>query len=565
MSQLKKLFEGFYNENSSLIIYSILLSTIYSILTTIFLPNLISNLIDNINKKKSLGKEFVKMIPVFILIELANFGATSLRTQLEPEIIKYVTNQLLIMVFDKYEQENISINTSVLINKIYLIKKCFQEFSTIVFTIFIPRTIVLILSCVNLFLINKKIGVLIFVCIVIQLITSLYDLKDCMLKSYNENEVKDEIYDYIEDLFYNIDTIQLTPNGFERELKALNDMCHNIKKVESETLQCITNKQYISNIIKFIFCVIILYAIYKLNLPNKLNEKELNEKDTTTIILLIFGILNNISSISGSIPEATSRIGILMNNEDFLKSIYSVKTDENKITEMILTTNNIEFKNVSFSYDEKKILDNFNFSIDNNSFLCFYGPSGSGKSTFVKLIYGIETPTSGQILLGGNDISKYKLNEFRKYLSYINQNTSKLFHKSVYNNIIYGYNDTNELKERVKKLFNDFEFYDVFKNLDTNKEKWSFLNESVGKLGENLSGGQKQIIHLLRLELNDRAKVVILDEPSSALDDKSRESVSKYITYLNSKGKTILLITHDEYYKKICKKILNFSNDTNPM
>jgi ATP-binding cassette subfamily B protein len=560
MSELKKLIEGFYNQNSNVILQSILLATIYSVLTTIVLPNFISNLVDNINQKKSLKNEFIKIFPVFIFIEVANILATHFRTQLEPEIIKYVTNELLKMVFNKYEQENVSINTSVLINKIYLIKKCFQEFSTIVFTNFVPKIIALILSCINLIYINKKIGALIFVCIFIQIGTSLYDLKDCMLKSYNENEVKDEIYDYIEDLFFNIDTIQLTPNGFENELKTISDMCQNIKKVESETLQCITNKQYTSNIIKFVFCVIILYTIYKLN-----SSQELIGKDTTTILLLIFGLLNSITTISGSIPEATSRIGILMNNEDFLKSINSTKTDENKITEMILTCNNIEFKNVSFSYDEKKILDNLSLLIDNNSFICLYGPSGSGKSTFIKLIYGIETPTCGEILLEGYDISKYKLNEFRKNISYINQNTSKLFHKSVYNNIIYGYDDTNELKEKVKKLFTDFEFYDVFKNLDTNKEKWSFLNESVGKLGENLSGGQKQIIHLLRLELNNRAKVVILDEPSSALDDKSRESVSKYIKYLNSKGKTILLITHDEYYKKICNKILNFSNDTNPI
>ena len=120
-------------------------------------------------------------------------------------------------------------------------------------------------------------------------------------------------------------------------------------------------------------------------------------------------------------------------------------------------------------------------------------------------------------------------------------------------------------KKKVQNLFDKFNFYDIFKNLDKNKEKWSFLNEEVGKLGENLSGGQKQIVHLLRLDLNDISNTVILDEPSSALDDSTRESALNYIKYLNSKGKTILLITHDEYYKNVCDYILKFSNDKNPV
>ena len=136
---------------------------------------------------------------------------------------------------------------------------------------------------------------------------------------------------------------------------------------------------------------------------------------------------------------------------------------------------------------------------------------------------------------------------------------------TVYENIIYGYKDSPELKEQIKNVFEKFNFYDVFKNLDEDKEKWAFLNEKAGKLGENLSGGQKQIIHLLRLNLNTVSKILILDEPSSALDDKTRESASEYIKYLRTKQKTILLITHDDYYKNICDNVLKFSNDANPV
>jgi ATP-binding cassette subfamily B protein len=562
MEELKKLSTGFFKKNSELIITSIFLSALSSTIETVLVPRLLANIINNVSNKELLKIEFIKLVFIWLLVKVVYMTSTYYRRQLEPEITKYITNELLIMIFNKYEHENILTNVSVLINKIYLIKKCFQEFSYILFSVFIPRILVLLVGCVNVYLINSKIGLLLFACILFQIFTSVYDLKDCMVKSYDENETKDEMYEYIEDLFYNIDTIELTPNGFNFELKNINDMSDNIKKVEQESLDCITKKQYATNLIKFIFSVIILYFIYNLNMSN-----ELSPKDTTTILLLIIGILDNMSEISYYIPEATSKFGLLMNNEDFLKSI-SFDVNDNKINKDLkikLANGNIEFKNVSFSYENHKILDNFSLVIKENSFICLYGASGSGKSTFIKLIYGIEKPTSGQILLGGNDISEYQLKESRKYVSYINQNTTNLFNKTVYNNIIYGYNDTKELKDKIKKIFIDFDFYEIFKNLDEKKEKWSFLNENVGKLGENLSGGQKQLVHLLRLELNDTSKIVILDEPSSALDDKTRESVSKYIKYLNSKGKTILLITHDDYYKNICENILNFNNDTNPV
>jgi ABC-type multidrug transport system fused ATPase/permease subunit len=387
------------------------------------------------------------------------------------------------------------------------------------------------------------------------------NLNDCVSKSYFENENKDLLFEYIEDLFYNIDKIELTPNGFEFEIENIINISQISKNVEQESLECVTNKQYISYIINFGMTCIIFYNIYELY-----KIKEISSESITTIILLLTGMFDNIGEISYYTPEATAKLGTLLKNEDFLKSL-TVEKDENIDMDKKIMLNNgdIKFNNVSFKYENHKLIDNVTLIIPENSFICLYGPSGSGKSTFIKLIFGIEKPTEGSITIGGNDISEFYVREIRKYISYINQNTTNLFNTTVYKNIIYGYDDSTELKDKVKNIFTTFEFYDVFKNLDENKEKWSFLYEKVGKLGENLSGGQKQIIHLLRLSLNAISKIVILDEPSSALDDKTRESVLKYIKYLKSKQKTILLITHDEYYKNICDNVLKFSNNENPI
>ena len=127
-----------------------------------------------------------------------------------------------------------------------------------------------------------------------------------------------------------------------------------------------------------------------------------------------------------------------------------------------------------------------------------------------------------------------------------------LFNRPLFDNIVYGFINKKTKKkqkdafiEKIKDIFTKFEFYEIFENLDENKPKWSFLYESVGKLGKNLSGGQKQIVHLLKISFNENAKIIILDEPTSALDEKSRNAVLNYVKYLKDLGKSIFIIPID--------------------
>ena len=296
----------------------------------------------------------------------------------------------------------------------------------------------------------------------------------------------------------------------------------------------------------------------------------------TKTLLSLTGLFENIYEMTYYIPEISYKLGILKNNENFLKEL-KLKNENVLLNDFIFKNSIVEFKNVTFHYkntnDNKNhiLLKDFSIKFPENRIICLFGPSGSGKSSFIRLIFGSEKPNNGSILIGGNDISKFSLNSFRKYISYINQNTTNLFNKSVLNNILYGYytkseieENQDELTDKVKHVFEYFKFYEIFENLDENKSKWSFLYESVGKLGQKLSGGQKQIIHLIRIMFNKYSQIIILDEPTSALDEKSRNCVLNYVKYLRENGKTIFIITHDSFYKDICYSSLQFFQIKNP-
>ena len=556
-NELFKLVKELYNENQELILSTIIFSVLSSTFDSIFIPRMTANIFNSVNDSEKLKKNLIILVGFWIVVKLSYTFTSYYRKQLEPEITKFITLKLIKAVFKKYEQENEMTNVTVLINKINLIKKVFQELSYLMCTVFIPRIIVLLLSFYNIYNINPTMGLIIVICVPIQIVLLTYNVYDCVDKSFEDLENKDELYDHIEDLFYNIDIIQSIPDGFNKELENIIFLLKNSKDKETESLNCLSYKQNQGYLINIIIFSIILYFIYNLYV-----KKQIVPSDITKLILSISGLFDNMYEMSYYIPELINKLGVIKNNEKFLQSLLI----ENYIeySNLNLDKYNIEFDNVSFNYKNNKILENFSLNIKENNFLCLYGPSGSGKSTFLKLIFGIVKPQTGTIKIGNYEIYKNKIG-LRKYITYINQNSSKLFNKSVYDNIIYGYKDTPELREEIKNTFTKFNFYSIFENLDKDKEKWSFLDQNVGKLGDKLSGGQKQIIHLLTIDLNKNSKIIILDEISSAIDNKTKENVSEYIKYLKLKGKTILLITHDEYYKSKCDNILQFSEKENPI
>jgi subfamily B ATP-binding cassette protein MsbA len=240
------------------------------------------------------------------------------------------------------------------------------------------------------------------------------------------------------------------------------------------------------------------------------------------------------------IPNLTYKTSILKSNEKFLKDIFSNYTYTCDDSEFSLENfeNNITFKGVSFKYGNNIIFKNLDLLIPENKIITIYGGIGTGKSTFVKLIFKILKPDEGEILIGNKNIADWEPKKFRKYISYIDQNSSTLFNRTILENILYGkeegeYSEYSEYKEniiqKIKNIIEEFDLYSIFQDLDSNREKWSFLENSAGKLGEKLSGGQKQIIHLIRIELNDITKIVILDEPTSHLDINSRDKVLELV------------------------------------
>ena len=194
---------------------------------------------------------------------------------------------------------------------------------------------------------------------------------------------------------------------------------------------------------------------------------------------------------------------------------------------------NIEFKDVSFAYDEKTILDHISCEMKKNTITAIVGPSGSGKTTFCNLIARFWDVNTGEILIGGKNIKEYTLPHLMSHIAMVFQSVY-LFEDTIENNIKFGVSSATreEVIEAAKKAM-CHDFIEALPNgYDT----------LIGEGGATLSGGEKQRISIARAMLKD-APIVIFDEATASIDPENEDKLKSAIEEL-TKNKTIIMIAH---------------------
>ena len=195
----------------------------------------------------------------------------------------------------------------------------------------------------------------------------------------------------------------------------------------------------------------------------------------------------------------------------------------------------IEMKNISKKVGNKIILDDISLKIDEGSFVVFIGPSGCGKTTTLKLMNKLIEPTSGEIYIDGKPISKEDPIKLRRNIGYVIQSIGLFPHLTIRENI--------ELIPKLKKDQTDEEIEQ--KTLELMKMVGLNPNEFLDKYPSELSGGQQQRIGLVRAIATD-AKIILMDEPFSALDPITRTQLQEWLYSLQEElKKTIVFVTHD--------------------
>ena len=262
-------------------------------------------------------------------------------------------------------------------------------------------------------------------------------------------------------------------------------------------------------------------------------EGTLTTGDFLAFTLLLGFMIAPIVQMSNIGSQLTEAFAGLDRTEEIM-NMDSESSDELRTIELERIMGNVEFKNVSFSYEKgKDVVRNISFKADKGSVTALVGSSGSGKSTLASLVASFISPDLGYITIDGNDISKVSLNSFRSQLGVVLQDDF-LFEGTIRENILFPRPDASDIQvlDAVNAAYVN-EFTDRFDDgLDT----------LIGERGVKLSGGQRQRIAIARAVLAD-PRILILDEATSNLDAESEALIQKSLTEL-MKGRTTFVIAH---------------------
>lgn len=206
----------------------------------------------------------------------------------------------------------------------------------------------------------------------------------------------------------------------------------------------------------------------------------------------------------------------------------------------------LEIKGLQKNFGELKVLKDINVSIDEGEVLVLIGPSGSGKSTFLRCLNLLEAPSGGEIIYKGENILKRKFNirNYRQKVGMCFQRFNLFPFMTVLDNVTYA--PVHNLKKKKAEA----------------QEKAMGLLEKVGLADkakvypETLSGGQQQRVAIARA-LVTNPSILLADEPTGALDQKTGTQVIELFEELNRDGRTIIMITHDSNIARHAKRIVH--------
>ena len=243
-----------------------------------------------------------------------------------------------------------------------------------------------------------------------------------------------------------------------------------------------------------------------------------------------FKPVKDLASMTSAIAQTTvalERIQTILSADDIIQE-RAEATDPGRVKGAIT------FDHVAFGYgDDAPVLRDVSFSIEPGQVVGIVGPTGSGKSTVLSLIPRFYNPTSGRVLIDGEDISTYKLASLRSQVGFVLQETV-LFRGTIRENIAYGRpGATDEEVIAAAKIANADEFISRMPH---------GYDSPVGERGDTLSGGQRQRIGIARAIIRN-SPIMILDEPTAALDTESERLVIEGLERL-MKGRTVIMIAH---------------------
>jgi ATP-binding cassette subfamily C protein len=512
-------------------------------------------------REKNISYYYIYILfAALIIIQIGSTINEFIDIELFPVFQKYVSIKILSYVFEQSSVNLQDIFNGKILSTIAHFPKTLYNYMDSFKSTFLPQFLVFIIAFIYITLVHKYLGWIVLAIIVVYYFLAyktmtqcngLAEIREKNLITMNEN---------IDDVLSNIVGI-LNSNSKDTELRNLAAYFDRYQELSLLTIKC-TIKY------KFILMPILLFSLlgfitvgYQLCMQKKLKI----EGFIVSIIIYLY-IFNSIIGTIDDFRDASLRDGMLKENIKIFNSMPAEPINQGPIANPS-PKSYLYFDRVNYSYvtnidnadgiqtqTQKVVLKDFTLDVKQGEKLLIIGQIGSGKTTILKLLMRYKTPMSGHIYYRGTPFENISRENIRHKIGYIPQ-TPILLNRTLYENIVYGAEGsqyTKPTKQNVMDMIKYLQLDHIF-----GEER---LDQMVGKHGSKLSGGQRQVVWILRVLVQD-PEILLMDEPTSAIDKETKTFIDRLFK-LVMQNRTVIIVSHDEYMSKIVDRTIKLENGT---
>ena len=530
-----KAFKRLYRDYTGKFINKILLAALFSIVVA-GSTSATAWLLDPAIEKIFLNKDqtLILIIPIAIIVAFSTKGislyfAKIIMINVSEEVKKMIQTDML-KSFIKADTEIIENKHSgnYISNLNFDVNQITKMLAEAFLSIFKDGLTLIGLLCV-MFLQNWKLSLIAIIMIPLASVTAKILGKRMSKISTQAQEKSGDLNRYLIDLFKNHKIIKVFQREKFEETRS-EKFVDSLKEKSAKIAAVYIRSTPVMEILTGIMIGILIFYSGKLILNDELAIN--NFFSFLAAMMLAYQPVKTLTKVNIAISQGLAAADRIIPIIDLKNEINL--NEENK--NLNFSEGNIIFNKINFAYKsniENKVLQNISAKFLGGKMTALVGHSGSGKTTLLNMIPRIYSPTSGDIELDGQDISKINLASLRNHISIVDQNTT-LFDDTVLNNIKYAKPDASN--EDIYKAAELSMCKDFVENLENGYETM------IGENGVKLSGGEKQRLSIARAFLK-KSRIILLDEATSSLDSETEEKIQKALHELTF-DKTTIVIAH---------------------
>jgi ABC-type multidrug transport system fused ATPase/permease subunit len=482
------------------------------------------------------------IVGLIVVIQIVGILGDYVEVQMHPLIYKNVRELLMKAIFKDKETNFSEVDVGTILTKIVKLPGVIHHHIDLIRDKMIPLAMTMLAAIGYFFWVDWRLGVAILGLVTALGLSLVYTYNTCSPISMQSDEKFNLVMSHVNDVLKNMTTV-MKFSKLQEEFDRMDTVHQGFAELSEKTFSCTLMSKYVTIPCLMAFLVFVGYFGYSQNKAGLMTQGTF-----VSVLLILFVVVKETFSVLESWKYIMFRTGVI---EHGLKLFEQCKIPRKPYSGQA-KAKGISVQSVDFAYVsadmQRPVFKDFNITFKTGEKTVIVGGIGSGKSTLVSLLLKYQTPQAGEIFLDGVPYSTLDTTELRHRICFIPQSPI-LLNRSVYENIVYGLKPEPS-KAEVAALMNKVNLQDFLAGLPNG------LDTSVGLHGSKLSGGQRQIVWVLKSLLTN-PELVVLDEPTASVDETTKEIVHRLLTETMA-SKTVIMITHDPYLLDFADRIVTF-------